>query len=356
MMKTILNILTVGLFSLSSLYAQDIHFVQTNMVPQLMNPGATGVFGGWERVTLGHRQQWMTLGSPFVTSQFAADFNFFKGNNYGKKGYLGAGINVYNDVAGDAKLGTTQFSLSVSGALNLNKESSLSLGIQGGGAQRSAQVGNLIWANQFDGEEFDTGLASNEANAAASFFQPDFGTGLYYDYHGTKTSFNKTALQKFYAGVSMYHVTSPVFKYYNGSSDKLHKKIVGMIGADVELQGSKFAVTPRLSYMKQGSSQELLITLGGKYELKQGTKYTGIYNSSYVTFGVNYRNNDAIAPMLGVEIAGWTVTAAYEINISPLKATSKSQGGFEVALSWANLNSALFKGRRGKGFQKPGGM
>ena len=355
-MKKILNLFLLSMLSYSANFAQDVHFIQTNMVPQLMNPGATGVFGGWERVTLGHRQQWMTMGSPFVTSQFAADFNFLKGNGYGKKGYLGAGINVYNDVAGDAKLGTTQFSLSVAGVLNLNRESSLSLGIQGGGAQRSAHTENLIWANQFDGETFDTELASNEANAATSFFQPDFGSGLYYDYHGTKTSFKKTSLQNFYAGVSMFHLTSPVFKYYNGSSDKLHKKIVGMIGADVALQGTKFAITPRVAYTKQAASQELLITLGGKYELKQGTKYTGIYNSSYLTFGINYRNKDAIAPMFGVEISGWTVTAAYEINISPLKTASKSQGGFEIALSWANLNSALFKGRRGKGFQKPSGM
>ncbi|MFT5600826.1 MAG: type IX secretion system PorP/SprF family membrane protein [Flavobacteriales bacterium] len=348
--------IVASLLTLSQTNAQDVNFAQMNLTPQLMNPGATGVFPGWERVSISHRQQWITVGSPFVTSQFSGDFNLFKDKQNTGKGYLGIGANFYHDVAGDAKLGTNQFSLTVSGVINLDKNQSLSLGIQGGGAQRTAQPGNLTWGNQFDGETFDTNLSSNEANSAASFINPDFGAGLFYDYHGAQSSFSRNAIQNMYMGISMYHITSPTFQYYNGSTDKLKRKIIGIIGFDFDLPSSPLVFSPKVSYTKQGASQEILGTLAGKFMLSQGTKYTGIYNSSYFTFGLNYRNLDALGPMFGLEISGITFSAAYEFNISPLRASTNSQGAFEITLQYRNLNNALFKGRRTKGFSKGGGM
>jgi len=37
-------------------YGQDVHFVQSSTTPQLINPATAGVFDGWERVSISHRQ------------------------------------------------------------------------------------------------------------------------------------------------------------------------------------------------------------------------------------------------------------------------------------------------------------
>jgi len=108
-------------------FSQDIHFVQSSAIPQLINPATAGVFHGWERVSLSHRQQWLSAGSPYVTSQFSADLNLFKKENGSSRGYLGLGLNFYNDVAGDAKFGTNKFSLAINGIIQVTEEQTASV-------------------------------------------------------------------------------------------------------------------------------------------------------------------------------------------------------------------------------------
>ncbi|MEY3236098.1 MAG: hypothetical protein RI883_199, partial [Bacteroidota bacterium] len=75
-MKKIL--LSISLFSLFGLNAQDLHFTQTAQTPLLINPAAAGVYDGWERVIINHRNQWLGAGTQFMTTSIAADANFGK--------------------------------------------------------------------------------------------------------------------------------------------------------------------------------------------------------------------------------------------------------------------------------------
>ena len=167
---------------------------------------------------------------------------------------------------------------------------------------------------------------------------------------------SRKEIQRLYAGVSMYHLTSPTREFYAGATDKLDKRFVGQVGAELDVPNSKFVFAPSFAIFIQGPNTQILGTLAGKFRMKEGTKYTGIYNNSYLTFGLNYRNQDAVAPMIGVEIANYKFGVAYEFNISPLQSSTNSQGSFEVTFQWANFQTALFQGRRTKGFKKPGGM
>ena len=56
-MKRVLAIIFCTAASFS--WAQDIHFTQTQEVPMLINPAATGMFNGWERVSVNHKNQWV---------------------------------------------------------------------------------------------------------------------------------------------------------------------------------------------------------------------------------------------------------------------------------------------------------
>ena len=57
----------------SSSLAQDVHFSQFNQTPQLINPGATGVFNGSIRGILNYRTQWSAFGNAFKT--YGASFD-----------------------------------------------------------------------------------------------------------------------------------------------------------------------------------------------------------------------------------------------------------------------------------------
>ncbi len=78
MKKTILYFF-IGLVSLS-VKGQDLHFAQSNQTPLFINPAAAGVFDGWERVIINHRNQWLGANTSFMTTAIGADINL------GKKG------------------------------------------------------------------------------------------------------------------------------------------------------------------------------------------------------------------------------------------------------------------------------
>lgn len=355
MMKRI-YILLIALLLHSQYFGQDIHFVQTSATPILLNPAATGVFPGWERVSVAHRQQWFTLGSPYMTTQISADLNLFKQIQNKQKAHMGLGVNFFNDIAGDGKMGINQGSLLLSGIVNITEDQTISAGLEIGAAQQSINMNNLTWGSQFNGDGFDKDIIAAEGNSAASLVYADIGAGIYYNLQNVTSTLSRKEVQRLYAGVSYYHINAPKREFYNGSIDQLARKFVGLAGAEIDIPNSKFVFAPSFAAIFQGPNRMLLGTLAAKFRVKDGTKYTGIYNNTYLNFGLNYRNADAIAPMVGMEINNYRFGIAYEFNISPLQASTNSQGSFEISFQWANFQTAMFQGRRTKGYKKPGGM
>ncbi|MBL7898477.1 MAG: type IX secretion system membrane protein PorP/SprF, partial [Crocinitomicaceae bacterium] len=72
------KVLSIFALAATASFAQDIHFTQSQQTPMLLNPAATGLFNGWERVTVNHKNQWVNSGTKFFTTSLAADMNFFK--------------------------------------------------------------------------------------------------------------------------------------------------------------------------------------------------------------------------------------------------------------------------------------
>ena len=138
-----------GLFIIFSCIAslswgQDIHFTQSQEVPMLINPAATGMFNGWERVSVNHKNQWVNSGTRYFTTSIAAYMNFFKPKR-GDRAHMGFGIQFYNDIGGDSKFGTKQFLLNFSGIVPLNEMHELSTGIQVGIGQRTGDLTGVIF-------------------------------------------------------------------------------------------------------------------------------------------------------------------------------------------------------------------
>lgn len=342
-MKKFLVAIGVLCWSAGALHAQDIHFSQFNETPMNLNPAYTGLFNGIFRVSMHHRNQWTSMGSPYKTS--AGYFDFVLGNPNGAA-RMGLGLSVYKDQAGDSKLGTFQAGLSVSGIVKMNDQSTISGGIMGGYGQRSADISALQWENQYVNGSYDPNASSGEGNLLTSFPYVDFAGGVAYQYRNVSGSLVGKDVFELNVGLSMFHINKPEQKFHGGSSDFLLRKIVLHANARIDLPDTKWSLRPSLTYMSQSPAGMVMIGGAIRYRITNGTKVTNFFSESGIGLGCHYRWKDAIVPQLYYDFGDVFVGLAYDVNTSKYRAVSKSQGGWEVTIRYANLHGALYKNKR----------
>lgn len=344
-MRKLTFILTLFMLSLSqSVIGQDIHFSQANQVPMLINPAAAGVFNGWERISVNHKNQWLGAGTRFFTTSVAADLNLLKPRR-GNGAHMGMGLQFYNDIGGDSKFGTRQVLISFSGIVPLDENQQLSGGLQFGFGQKFGDFNTLYFANQFDGETFNVANPSGEANNVATFAYGDISAGLFYRYGNHKIGFSRDNALDFRFGVAYFHANKPTLQYRLGSTEELFSKIVIHSSIIKDFDGSKLGVEAFVNVYSQGPHNEILIGSLLRYRLKSGSKITGINRDMYLSAGLIYRVEDAIAPTVNFQIKNFDFGLSYDITISDFGSYYRS-GGLEFSLKYTNRDFALFKRRR----------
>ncbi len=321
--------------------AQDVHFSQWNETPLLLNPASAGFYNGYERFILNHKSQWASIGSPFKTTAASFDLPFFLG--YGNKAYIGAGLTFYNDKAGDSKFGTNQGMLSISGILPLDDRSKFAGGIQIGVGQRSGQLDGLTWGNQFTGEGFDTALPSNEVNTLSSFVYGDIGAGINFEFDNTSEKFDGFDEVKLNFGAAILHANKPRLKYTNAPDDYLARKLVAHLRLRYDIPGSKVSFVPQVLFVKQNPHQEIYGGFSLRFQLQNGTKFTGLVQENALSVGVQTRVKDAITPVVLLELTDYAIGVSYDISVSKIGSVNAAAGGFELTFRYTNLKDALWK-------------
>jgi type IX secretion system PorP/SprF family membrane protein len=344
------RILTALVFWIGwSASAQDFHVTQILQSPNLLNPGAVGVYDGWERVAIQHRNQWLAGGTTYMTSGITADANFFKSDRK-PKAHLGVGLQFYNDIAGHSGYGMQNGSLTVSGILPVGNGSQLSLGIQGGMGNRTGDMSRLIYDSQWNGNgAYDPTIASGETGGLSSFAYIDASAGIFYQFDGGQTTFARNNDMKFQIGFAGYHLNGPTMKYRSGSDEQLARKYVGMIKYSMDIPSTKLAFDAQFAQFIQGGHYESILGLILRRRFEDGGKITGFNQDAFIGLGVYTRLKDAIAPTMQIDWRGFHFGVSYDITLSALRYGYKG-GSLEFSLSYTNLNHALFKTRR-KGFR-----
>lgn len=329
--------------------AQDFHVTQILQSSNLLNPGAVGVYDGWERIAIQQRNQWLGGGATYMTTGVAADANFFK-NDRKPKAHLGVGMQFYNDVAGSSGYGLQTGSLAVSGILPVGNGSQLSLGIQGGVGNRSGNMSRLIYDSQWNGNgAYDPTIVSGETGSLSSFMYLDASAGIFYQFDGGQSTFARNNDMKFQVGLAGYHLNAPLLKYRSGSQEQLARKYVGMMKLSMDIPNTKLAFDAQFAQFIQGGHYESILGLILRRRFESGGKITGLNQDAFVGLGVYTRLKDAISPTLQVDWKGFHFGVSYDITLSALRYGYKG-GSLEFSLSYTNLNTALFKTRR-KGFR-----
>lgn len=339
---------TVILFgNILSLKSQDVHFSQWNNSPMLINPAATGVFDGYTRAVVGYRNQWATMGAGYKTMAAAVDMPVYLGKRTKKQNntYLGVGLNLFSDRAGDTKFGTNSALLNVSSIISLSKSNRIGVGIQLGILNKNFNLNNVFLEEQYTGSGFSNSIISNE-KIETSRSVLDLGAGIFYEKSPAIKRFAKRPKVTYRMGLAAFHIHRPQQNFLLGTDDQLHMKLVGSTQVKIDLNAGKYTLLPQAFVATQGPHLEVNAGMLYRMRINDGTRITIFYTEQAFALGLHYRLNDAIIPSVYYEINNFAIGFSYDINLSSYTAVSKAKGGFELTLKYVNLNGGELYKRR----------
>lgn len=334
-MKTRNFIFSLVILGSATLQAQDVHFSQITETPLLLNPSQAGL-GHDVRASINYKDQWRSVVSaPYKTISASADFALLKKKS---GSHLGVGVNFFNDKAGDANMATTMGQVHVAGIIAMNTSNLLSVGLVAGYGQRSLNYSALSWGNQYDGQQYNSGLSSGEALTYSGFSYLDIGAGASWLFSAGNATMTSKDARIFNIGVAVHHLNKPAYSFYGEGSNKLPMKIVFHGNAAIGMRNTNLILEPSYFVAIQGGHREITPGVMFKYVLGQSSMYTGAKKSSAFSIGAFFRVNDAIVPMVRYEFTNWSIATSYDINVSGLTAASRARGGFEVSLRFMTPN------------------
>ena len=165
-MKRVCSILILCVISVNLVFAQDIHFSQTDQSHLNLNPALTG-FEHDLNISLNYKTQWNPTNVPYRTYAASADMLFRPNSRSNVK--MASGIMVFRDNAGDPQLSTTAVNANFAVKLKINEQNDFGAGMYLGYRQVAIQGADGQWASQFNGQKYDPDLASGEQFAKMSF-------------------------------------------------------------------------------------------------------------------------------------------------------------------------------------------
>ena len=323
-----LPLLICLVLSTTMLRAQDIHFSQFYASPLNLNPSLTGLFGGNLRGVVNYRNKWNSF-APFTTYAGSVDVNV--GQGFLRNDLVGIGVNFYNDVAGDAEFSTTQANFSVSYIKTLGSRFArnyLSVGFQGGLAQRSVDYTKLTFGSQFNGFEYDPSLSTGETMAFENFSYMDLGAGI------TWMIVPKDEMN-FYIGLAFHHLNAPDQSFTGLSKDNLYLRTTGHAGALIPLN-DEVDLVPGVMAMVQGPHYQINGGMNVKYTINDlSYKETAVSLGIWQRIGLDelsdYRS-DATIVSARLDYLNLSLGVSYDINVSSLQDASNALGGPEISL------------------------
>jgi type IX secretion system PorP/SprF family membrane protein len=346
-----IGILTAG----ASALAQDIHFSQYTETPSLVNPALTGTQYVM-RASVIYKDQWSSVTVPYRTLGASFEMKFKASNwekvdayktNAFKKSFsrLAGGLSFFSDKAGDGSMGTNQVMLSLASFIRTGKNSTFSVGLQGGVVQKSVNYSKFIFSNQYTGTGYDPTVASGENFDGKNFIYPDFAAGACWNYGKEEKSIGENNVFRANVGASIFHISQPSQNFLAGSGIKLYSKIIVHGQFLIGIPHSNVALAPSYLLQFQGPQKEMLLGFMVKYYLKDDSKYTGYVKRSSLGLGLLYRNKDALVAQLLLEMGQYAVGVTYDLNTSGLKKVSTLRGGPEITIRFNSGNPYLFQKR-----------
>lgn len=305
--------------------AQGMHFSQYFNAPMLLNPANTALMSDADyRLGINYRNQWASVPVPFNTFSAFADFQLLRNHNL--TNWLGLGLAMFNDKAGDGQLGLSRYEGFIAYHIQTGNYSMFSVGFSGAYVQRSVDFTKLTFDRQWDGFKFNPGLSNEETgyNAQTNFI--DANAGINYAYYPSEYTYIKL-------GISVAHVNQPKESFY-GQDNKVQLRPTANLDA-IFVTSEMFTLNPSVYYTRQGSFQELMYGLQAQAYITEDNWG----NPTNIIFGAYHRYGDAIVPVLGFEWSGVKFITSYDFTISDISSDVRNNGAIEFSLIYLGMYS-----------------
>jgi len=336
------NILTAaGLTALvaftgAKAFAQDIHFTQFTAAPLTVNPAFTGAFNGTVRAAAIYRDQWRSVTVPFKTYAVSVDAPIIR--DLSVDDYLAAGLQFYNDKAGDGNLSNTSILGSVAyhkflGGGSKDPDKTLSVGFQGGYTSKSVDISKLYFGDEFINGYFQQGVSQEYPYLNNKVHYWTVNAGIAWSQR-TGDNFAYTL------GLGANNINQPQesLQKKKNSEVGLGMRYTGQLGAIINFS-DRFSFRPGVLYQSQATANE--IVAGTELNYAVGSpEFRDVATSVFA--GVYYRTSDAIMATVGLEWQGLRFGVSYDYNTSSLKDASNGNGGFEISIRYIAPNPLDF--------------
>jgi type IX secretion system PorP/SprF family membrane protein len=316
------TLLAAVALTVQTAYAQDVHFTQFNAAPLTINPAFTGGFNGQWRAAGIYRSQWRNTGgfetyglsfdAPIVTDLTLDD-------------YLAAGVQLYNDRAGELNLSNISALASVAYHKFLGSSSepnmAISVGFQGGYTQKSFDLSKAYFQDEFFNGEFQQYTTGENLNNKVDYFTVNAGISFA---HSVGRNF------QYVLGLGANNLNQPAesFKRQRNAEAGLGMRYTAQAGIIANLS-DKLSLRPAVLYQSQSTATE--IVAGNEFHYVLGSPDFRNFTTA-VFLGGWWRQGDAIMASAGVEFKGVRLGISYDYNNSDLKAATDGFGGIEISL------------------------
>lgn len=343
-MKKIIIFLFLYSFKLS---AQDVGYSQYYDQPLLRNPALAGIFEGDIRVTASYRNQWQSVTVPYRTFGLSAEYKTPFHALFSENSTVTYGLQLLRDVAGTSEFSTTQIMPAVNSSFYIGREkvSYISVGFMGGLMQQRFDPSKLQFNDQFvmgSNGAFSILPSSRQTFDQTSVSYFDLAAGV--SYNGTLK--NEVDL---FVGAAGYHLNSPQVGFFKGNSITLNKRVSLNAGLSVPTsEVNRFILYA--DYFRQ-FRRIIPVDAVGISTMQFGAMYSWdlsdqIDLSKNFTIGLLYRKNDAIIPVVRMEMYNFLFGLSYDVNVDKLAAASQRRGGLELVVSYRGFLSSRNENRR----------
>ncbi len=334
-MKVFKASITLTLIALAStLNGQDLHFSNYNFAETFFNPAQTGDFLGSYRISAIARDQWSTfIFEPYQTQMISIDSPQAFG--FRKQDWIGLGLSVYSDKAGDIGFKSNGFVLSAAYhyALDKKQKQVLTFGAQYGQIQRnSTDPENALFEDDLNG----SGTSSPDRALLEQFRDnyPDLNIGVQYKARHKKNDF-------FEIGISMHHLLNADFEGLGSQNDVparlnfyvFHRHV---FNKRFELKYGQWASSSGFLSKRQTFHMNVNIQLLGIYHLakkKKGRKSSEKKQKEIdLLFGLGYRVGDAMIFTAGMNYEQWSIGFSFDMTISEASNYNSHNGAYELGL------------------------
>ncbi|GAA4336990.1 hypothetical protein GCM10023184_32590 [Flaviaesturariibacter amylovorans] len=311
--------------------AQDLHFSQFFNSPLTTNPANTGFIpDGDYRLGVNYRNQWSSvMAVPYKTMSAFGDVQLMKDRF--ETGWIGVGGAILKDVAGSGNLSSTKVYGSVAYHQMLGYSSLLSLGFNGGYANKQINTSNLKFPDQFDGHFFDSKLPTSVMLSRNNISYFDLNVGMNFAYFPTGNIYLN-------GGFAVQHINRPKETFFqNDEENRVPMRSTAFLNGSFKVN-DQWIVNPNVYVTMQEGAFEAVGGFNAHYNLSGD-------GEQLLIAGLYYRHNEAIIPMVGLGYNDYILSFTYDATMSPLKAYNGGRGAFEFSLIKQGVFDQ-FKGNR----------